>query len=258
MATAILASLCLALVSAQETPPGPEPARARAPVLDSGLTEAFRAVKAGRYAEAQRAVDAYLQAATPAHPGQAHFVAGLGYHEQKLYERASERYARAAELEPAYFTTYFFQGFALFNLGRILEARKAFETYLAVDPGEAEAQFGLGLVALEEDRPDEAEKSFRRAIEQAAGGSAPDAPAAKKRRDLARYETRLADAFLRRDDLPRARTALERAVSLWPEFFEPWHKLALVLRRQGDTAGAERAESRATEARRLRVEGRTP
>jgi tetratricopeptide (TPR) repeat protein len=236
---AILASLCLALVSAQETPPGPEPARARAPVLDSGLTEAFRAVKAGRYAEAQRAVDAYLQAATPAHPGQAHFVAGLGYHEQKLYERASERYARAAELEPAYFTTYFFQGFALFNLGRILEARKAFETYLAVDPGEAEAH-------------------FRRAIEQAAGRSAPDAPAPKKRRDLARYETRLADAFLRRDDLPRARTALERAVSLWPEFFEPWHKLALVLRRQGDTAGAERAESRATEARRLRLGGRTP
>jgi tetratricopeptide (TPR) repeat protein len=235
-----------------------EPGRAKPPALDSGLTAAIRAVKAGRYAEAQSAVDAYLRTATPAHPGQAHFVAGLGYHEQKLYERACERFARAAELEPGYFTTYFFQGFALFNAGRLPEARKAFETYLAADPGEAEAHFGLGLVALEDDRADDAERSFRRAIERAGGGAAPGSLAPKARRDLARYETRLADVFLRRDDTPRARIALERAVSLWPEFFEPWHKLALVLRRLGDTAGAEKAESRSAEARRLRQAGRTP
>ncbi len=227
-------------------------ALASAPVLDSGLTEAFRAVKAGRYAEAQRAVDAYLRAETPAHPGQAHFVAGLADHEQKLYARASERFARAAELEPGYFTTYFFQGMALFNLGRLSEARTAFETYLAIDRGEAEAHFGLGLVALEDDRHDDAEKSLRRAIELAGGGAAPASLSPKARRDLARYETRLADVSLRRDELSPARAALERAVSLWPGFFEPWHKLALVLRRQGDAAGAEKAERRSAEARRLR------
>ena len=258
MAAAFLAC-CVALLLAPAPAPTEEtPGRARPPVLDSGLTEAFRAVKAGRYAEAQRVVDAYLRDEWPAHAGQAHFVAGLGFHEQKLYESACERFARAAELEPGYFTTYFFQGFALFHVGRLAEARAAFERYLAIDGGEAEAHFGLGLVALEDDRHEDAETSFRRAIALAGGGGPPASLSPKARRDLARYETRLADVFSRRDELAPARASLERAVSLWPGFFESWHKLARVLRRQGDAAGAEKAERRSEEARRLSQAGRTP
>jgi Tfp pilus assembly protein PilF len=92
----------------------------------------------------------------------------------------------------------------------------------------------------------------------AGGGAAPASLSSKARRDLARYETRLADVFSRRDDLASARASLERAVSLWPGFFESWHKLARVLRRQGDAAGAEKAERRSEEARRLRQADRTP
>ncbi len=260
-----MVALCLesATVRGQAAPAPGEPAPlATPPVLDSGLTGAFRAVKAGRYEEARRAVDAYLGSGpAAAHPGQAQFVAGLSYHQEKLYELARGRFARAAALEPGYFTTYFFLGFALFNLGRLADARQAFETYLGIDPREAEAHFGLGLVALEQDRADDAERSFRQAIELAGGGGdGGDAGslAGPRRRDVARYETRLADVYLRRDELQPARAALERAVALWPEFFEPWHKLALVLRRLGDPAGADRAESRSTEARRLRQAGRKP
>lgn len=68
------------------------------------------------------------------------------------------------------------------------------------------------------------------------------------REDVARYEARLADVYLRRDDLPGAREALERSVDLWPDHFEPWHKLALTLRRLGDSAGADRAQAKYAEA----------
>lgn len=237
------------------SPPG---SRVAPPVLDPQLNAAFRAIKAGRYEEARRGADSYLQSADAAHPGQAHFVAGLSYHEQKLYVRASERFDQASRLEPGYFTIYFFQGFALFNLGRLDAAQQAFEKYLAFDVGEAEAHFGLGIVALEQDRTADAERSFERAIELARGGSEATSLPAAARRDVARYEARLADVYLRRNELAPARVALEQAVLLWPEFFEPWHKLATVLRRLGDTDGAERAQSHWAEALRLRQAGRKP
>jgi tetratricopeptide (TPR) repeat protein len=216
---------------------------ATAPKLDAGLAEAFRALRAGRYEEARRGVDAYLAAGHPAHPGQAEFVSGLSYHRQHLYEPARSHFARALELEPGYVTTYFFYGFALFNLGRLEEARENLERFLASSPADAETVFGLGLVALEQDKADEAEVRFLRAValaeEKAGGGPLP----AALREDVARYQARLADVYLRRDDLARAKAALERSVELWPDHYEPWHKLARVLERLGDTAGAARAQA---------------
>lgn len=206
------------------------------------LTEAFRHVQAGRHDDALRAVDAYLALPTPMHAGQAHFVAGLSFHRRQLYENARQRFERAATLEPEYVTTFFFYGFTLINLGRLDEAQEALERYLAADPEAAEAHFGLGLIAFERDRGEEAERVLRRAIELAQR-----APGA--RRDVARYQARLGDVYLRRDDLPQARAAFESSVALAPDLAEPWHKLALVLRRLGDTAGAEQAQARSRDAR---------
>jgi Tfp pilus assembly protein PilF len=64
---------------------------------------------------------------------------------------------------------------------------------------------------------------------------------AEARKDMARYESRLADVYLRRDDLARARAALEKAVDHWPDFFESWNKLYKVLVRLGDEAAAKKA-----------------
>jgi tetratricopeptide (TPR) repeat protein len=238
--------LCLAAAGA----PASKPA---APKLDSRLTEAFRSIKAGRYDEARRSVDAYLAGGDAAHPGQAQFIAGLSYHRQRLYESARTHFARAVELEPDYVTTWFFYGFTLYNLGRLDEARQALERFHAFSPEDAETVFGLGLVELEADRVDDAERRFLRAIAlveaKAAGGAIP----AELREDLARYQARLADVYLGRDELPKARTALERSLELWPAHFEPWHKLARVLERLGDTAGAARAQAKSDEALRRRT-----
>jgi tetratricopeptide (TPR) repeat protein len=214
--------------------------------LDPRLLDAFRAIKGGRYEEARRMADAYGSAGAE-HPGQAAFIRGLSYHEQQLYESARPQFARAIELEPEFSTTYFFAGFTLFNLGCLDEARAALETYLARSPDEAEAVFGLGLVALEQDRVDDAEQSFQRAIAIAEAKPRPGKKAADLDEDIARYQARLGDAYLRRDDLKSARAAFERSVELWPSHGEPWHKLARVLQRLGDTAGAERAQARSDE-----------
>jgi tetratricopeptide (TPR) repeat protein len=255
---ALLAGLLAAGAPPVPAPADPPAAAAvparKPPVLDAGLTAAFRLVKAGRYPEARQAAGAYLAEAGARHPGQAEFILGLSYHRQRLYESAHGHFARALELEPDYVTTLFFHGFTLLNLGRLHEARTALESYLARGPGDPEAAFGLGLVALEQDRVDDAERAFQRAIAlaRAAAGTGPVlSPAASE--DLARYHARLADVHLRRGDLPKARADLERSVELWPDHFEPWHKLSSVLRRLGDAAGADRAQARADEAFRRRT-----
>jgi len=256
--SALLVGLLLAAAPslAQVPPASPAPSAApakKAPRLDARLTGAFGLIKAGRHAEARKVAEAYLASGDASHPGQAQFILGLSYHRERLYERARDHFARAVELEPDYVTAYFFYGFTLFNLGRLDEARQAFEKYVAEGPEEAEAIFGLGLVALEQDRVDDAERSFLRAIALAQARAPGPVISGDAREDLARYHARLADVYLRRDDLPRARAALERSVELWPEHFEPWHKLARVLRRLGDAAGADRAQARSDEAFRRRT-----
>ncbi len=218
------------------------------PRLDPGLTDAFRLVQGGRFDDGRKAAETYLAAPAPAHPGQAQFVIGLSFHQQRLYERAETHFARGLELEPDYVTARFFRGFALLNLGRLDEARSELEAYLSRDPDEAEARFGLGLVALEQDRPDDAQRAIEQAIAAAeAKGARAD------RRDLARYQARLADVHLRLDRLQPARAALEKSIALNPDHFETWHKLARVLRRLGDAAGADRAQARSDELFRRRT-----
>lgn len=218
------------------------------PRLDSGLTEAFRLVKAGRFDDGRGAAEAYLAGPAPAHPGQAQFVIGLSYHQQGLYERAEAHFARGLALEADYVTARFFHGFALLNLGRLDEAKAELEAYAARDPDEPEARFGLGLVALEQDRTDDAQAEIERAIAIAEGKGT-----RANRRDLARYQGRLADVHLRLERLGPARDALEKSIALDPDHFETWHKLSRVLRRQGDDAGAERAQARSDELFRRRT-----
>jgi tetratricopeptide (TPR) repeat protein len=210
--------------------------------LDSALNAANMALKAGQFAACRKEIEAYLaRAGASAHVAHAEFLLGLSYHRQRLYGEARPHFERAIALEPGYIPTYYFYGFCLFNLGALDEAEKAFATYLKLKPDEADAIFGQGLVALEQDRVDEAERRMQRAIELAEKKRAQTNNGAEARKDLARYESRLSDVYLRRDDLVRARAALEKAVELWPDFFESWNKLYKVLTRLGENAAAEKA-----------------
>jgi tetratricopeptide (TPR) repeat protein len=209
--------------------------------LDPGLQPAYRAIGAHEGARARTEIERYLTAAgKTARRGQAEFLVGLSYHDAELYELAEPHFARARELEPGYLATYYYDGFSLWKLGRVAEARSAFERYLAAEPDKPDALFGLALVELEEDRVDQAEQLLQRAI----AGTEPRLRSAgdqDARSDLSRYLARLSDVHLRRDDLDQAREALERSVALWPDHYEAWHKLHRVLTRLGDAQGAARA-----------------
>src|SRR5437867_11221229 len=96
--------------AAQQPSPPPPPASASAdanrkvPALDARLNNAFRLIKAGHYAAARQAAQDYLGSGNATHPGQAHFILGLSYHRQRLYENARGRFAEAVALEPGYVT----------------------------------------------------------------------------------------------------------------------------------------------------------
>ncbi len=101
-------------------------------------------------------------------------------------------------------------------------------------PDEGDSIFGLGLVALEADRLDEAERRFRRAIEV-------QAPDPRRRKEVAKAHARLGDVYLRRDELEAARAELDTAVRLWPQHYTAFFKLSRVLTRLGEQAAAEEA-----------------
>jgi tetratricopeptide (TPR) repeat protein len=220
----------------------PDTADPAAQMLDSGLNAANRALRAGQFELCRQEVEAYLgRAGGAARKGQAEFMIGLSYHRPRLFGEARPHFARAIELEPGYFATYYFYGYCLFNLGRLEEADRTFATYLEHKPNVADALFGRGLVALEADRVDDAQRWIQNAIEICEKKRQAGDKSADLRKDMARYESRLSDVYLRRDDLPRAKQALETAVELWPDFFETWSKLHRVLLRLGETAAAEKA-----------------
>jgi tetratricopeptide (TPR) repeat protein len=226
--------------------------------LDRGLNDANRALRSGQFADVEKLVADYLaRSGAAAHKGQAEFMLGLSFHRRQLYEAARGHFARAVELEPDYVPTYYFYGFALFNLGRFDDAERAFATYLKAKPDKADAIFGRGLVALEQDRIDDAQRYISRAIEIVDEQRAHGKDDAEAKKDSARYHARLADVYLRRDDLVHARAALETSVKLWPDFFESWNKLYEVLSRLGenDAAQAALAKYKETLARRTKLGG---
>ena len=234
--------------------PGPRPAASLtqdppAQKLDAGLGEAFRAVQAGRYDDARHLVDAYLKAAgAKARRGQAEFVIALSWHQPRLYAQAEEHFARAVELDPGYLPTYLYRGYCLYELGRLDAARASLETYLGAKPDSDEARFDLGLVALEQDRAEEAAREIQRAIDLVQPRLTEPTRAAEAQRDLGRYLARLSDARLRLDDLAGARQALERSAELVPDIPDVWSKLHRVLVRLGEDEAAKKALARYEEA----------
>lgn len=181
------------------------------------------------------------------HPddGHAAFLFGLTYHREKRYRKALEHFERAAALAPDYSPTHHFLGWALLYLGEADAARAAFERHLAAQPRVADSHFAIGLLDLDRDDLDAAEERFRTAIalEEAAPSARP--------RDLAKAYAQLGEVHARRGELAEARSALERAVSIFPDHYEAHYRLYRVLVRLGadDAAAAALERHQSAKAR---------
>jgi tetratricopeptide (TPR) repeat protein len=203
--------------------------------LSPELTEIFRLIQAGRSGPARVRLVKHERL----HPedGRAAFLFALSYHEEKRYGEARLHYERAAELAPGYPPVHYFDGWCLFYIGRLEEARAAFERHLALAGDTYDTQFGLGLIDLEEARLDEAEARFRRALElQGEAGAVAD-------REQSKVYTRLGDVSLARGADDEARRQLEEALELMPDNGEAAYKLYRLLLRLGLETEAEAARA---------------
>jgi tetratricopeptide (TPR) repeat protein len=241
---------------ASEPPPPPAPLPAPAPSTpakvafrnDPRIAIVQRLIQGGDL-EAAAAVCRTILSEKP-DCDRATMLLGVTLSKSKRYEDARAKLEAARDSKQDYPErrhANHFLGWACYHLGDLEAARKAFEAHLVAVPGEPDSTFGLGLVALDEDRLDDAQKHFDAAL-------AAFEKAGKTGVDATRVLTRMSDVAMRRGEVERAEALLARAVAANAVQHETWAKVARVKDRLGKTAEADAA--RANEQRILEALGR--
>ncbi len=210
----------------------PDPLPPPAPV-DPALARLLPAVLNPETREdARRQALAYLDE----HPdsGRAELLVAMSYHQEQRYGLARPHFERSIRLDPGFAPTLHFYGYCLYYLGQKEPARQAFARHLELQPEEGNSHFGLGLIALDSDDLDEAERRFTEAIRL-------QAPMPHRRKDVAAAHTRLGDIDARRGDHEAARDQYRTAATMFPDLYGAHLKLSRALRRLGDDAGADAA-----------------
>ncbi len=215
---------------------------------DPRLDQALLMLRRGAFA----AAETVARTVCAQQPGvdRATAILAIALEKQKRYEDARtllERAAASTQDYPERRHVPHFLGWCCYHLGDLECAKAAFERHLGAVPGEPDSTFGLGLVALGEDRLDEADALFAKAL---AAFTEPKPSAV----DQARVLTRMADVALRRDDVAGAEALLDRAIAASALQHETWAKMARVRDRLGKHREADAA--RANERRILESLGR--
>jgi tetratricopeptide (TPR) repeat protein len=201
-----------------------ELARAKA-LIDAGLTGAARM---------------RLEPLVEAHPAWARALGLLGttYLNERRYQRAVWWFEQTLAADPEELAVRPLHGVALYELGRLEEARAMFASILERRASFAPAHLWLGRIAAELDHTEAARDHFATAI-RIAGAGVESTLEAEARMGLAAV-------LLRHDQLAAARVELELAVALDPDLREAWFRLAHVAARLGDPDAAARASERAS------------
>ena len=200
--------------------------------LGDELAPIFAMISRNQHGAARDRVIVYLQENPES--GQGEFLLGLTYHREKRYALARPHFAKATELSPRFHPTYHFFGWCLYYLGETKAAERIFQEHVQLAPNAGDSHFAIGLLAMEDDRLDEAERRFRKAIELQANNP-------RHTREVAKAHARLGDLYIRREQLAQAKTHLQTATDLWPQHYAAYYKLHLVLNRLGEPEAAEQA-----------------
>lgn len=249
--TLTLANVLVQTAAEPPSAPSPEPVQVAASYPDDPrLDVALGMLRKGSYEAA--ATTARAVAASNDRIDRAQAILGIALNKLKRYEEARAALTKASASEqpfPERRHAPHFLGWCCFHLGDLTAARKAFDEHLKRVPGEPDSTFGLALIALDEDRLDDADTLMAAALK----GFTEPRP---RPVDQARVLTRMADLALRRDDVAKAEELLDRAVRASAIQHETWSKVARVKDRLGKTAEADAA--RANAQRILDALGRTP
>ncbi len=155
----------------------------------------------------------------------ANAVGALGMWHHVYYawdpDSAFHLYATAAQLNPTDARWPYYTGFTALKLGRLDEARKAFEAVAAINPNDAPALIHLAEIDLQQGQAAQARTLFLR-IQQLQPGSP-------------RVLGGLGDAAFQEGDYATAIDYLKQALELWPDAPQLNYKLALAYQRTGQT-----------------------
>jgi tetratricopeptide (TPR) repeat protein len=250
---ALAAALALAAIGCSRAAPDPADAvlerieRARAayaapsdaelPGQHRSLAEAAALIELGRFDDARRLLEAL--ASTPGHEHEARFGIALSLHKEERYAEARPLFEALLDAGPAFeraHMTLYFYAWCLYNLGEKDAARAAFEAFLALEPAEADAYFGLGLLALEANDPAGARTRFEESIQRA--------EAAKDPAQVAKACERLGDMHDAEGRPKEALDAYVRCLQLDPSTTAAYLKLSNLQLRLGDEQGAARNKKR--------------
>jgi len=192
-----------------------------------------RLLREGRFAEAEPTARAWVASAPE--DLRARFYLGLVLLKSKRYAEAADDLGRAAQAPagayPEAVHAAHYLAWSRYYLGDLAGAQRAFEAHALASPDYDDTQFGLGLVALDQDRLPEAEARFRRALELLAARPGTE-------RDRAKNLARLGDVQLRQGRLADAEASYRDAVRLNPDLADIRAKLDRVLARRGDSSAA--------------------
>lgn len=200
--------------------------------LKPPLNSIFGLVARGEFESARQQIHAFLE--ENPNSGEAKFLLGLSYHRQKKYGLAKPYFKEAVELSPLFHPALHFQGWCLYYLGEIDDSYNAFKEHVKLSPKEGDSYFAMGLIEMELDQLDKAQRNFQTAIDLQK-----DNP--RRVRDVAKIHTRLADIYIRNENFNQAQEELMQAIKLWPRHYIAYYKLHVVLNRLGKTQEAQEA-----------------
>lgn len=155
------------------------------------------------------------------------------YHVHEIPAGAAPAYHNARRLDPDHFRWVYLDAWLAHGAGRLDDALAAYHAAHALDPGYPPLALRLGEVKLNLNRPEQAARQLREALEH------PGLEAAAA--------FRLGQIALQRRNFAEAETLLRRALDADPEAEAAYTALAQALRGQGATEAARAALARGGE-----------
>lgn len=233
---------------------GDSPVHLSPPVIHANLPVATQLLTSGQFADAEIVLRAILKESPDC--ARAQFLLGVALSKQKQYDKAR------AQLEASLASNQDFVGrkqvdhflaWACYYLGDLEAAKRCFQSHIQAVPEADDSYYGLGLIALDEDRTTDAQVAFERSMELIGTD-------ARRARDRAKALARLGDLDIRRDQVDRALALYEESSRIWPDHYEVWGKLARVyesMNRPQDAVAA-RAQQQAAMERTGRAPAQEP